>query len=149
MDTNTNQDGLLAVLMKPTADSRPFWEGCNAEQLLLQRCAACRHLFYYARRLCPACGGTELSWEASSGRGSVYSFSQVHVPFQGPEWASQLPYTVLLVDLDDGPRMLSRWLGAAGSEPAIGDRVRVTFPSVDGQKLPFFTADAPEPTCPS
>ena len=142
-------DTLLAVLPRPTVDSKPFWEGCNADTLLLQRCGACRHLFYYARRLCPACGAAELSWEASTGRGSIYSFSQVHVAFQGPEWNSQLPYTVVLVDLDDGPRMLSRWLGPAGTVPSVGERVRVTFPSIGGQKLPFFTADTLEPTCPS
>lgn len=139
MDANDKQ--LLAVLPKPTVDSRPFWEGCNAEQLLLQRCTQCRHVFYFARRLCPACGGSELAWEASAGRGRVYSFSEVHVPFQGPEWASQLPYTVVLVDLEEGPRMLSRWLGPKGSPPAIGQHVRVRFPEVDGQKLPFFGAE--------
>lgn len=139
MDANDKQ--LLAVLPKPTVDSTPFWEGCNGEQLLLQRCTQCRHVFYFARRLCPACGGGELAWEASQGRGSVYSFSEVHVPFQGPEWASQLPYTVVLVDLDEGPRMLSRWLGPKGTTPAIGQRVRVRFPEVDGQKLPFFDAE--------
>lgn len=138
----TKQQALMAELPQPTVDSKPFWDGCNSEQLLLQRCGGCRHLFYYARRLCPACGSTELSWETSSGRGSIYSFSQVHVPFQGPEWASQVPYSVVLVDLDEGPRMLSRWLGAG--EPAIGQRVRVTFPSVEGQKLPFFTAEGAE-----
>ena len=145
----TNVDSLLAVLPTPSVDSRPVWEGCNAETLLLQRCAACDHVFYFPRRLCPACGATELAWEASSGRGTIYSFSQVLVAFQGPEWNSQLPYTVVLVDLDEGPRMLSRWRGPSATVPSVGDRVRVTFPSVDGQKLPFFTADNLEPRCPS
>ncbi len=136
-----NEAELLAELPTPTVDSAPFWEGCNAESLLLQRCGECRHLFYFARRLCPACGATELTWESSTGRGTIYSFSEVHVAFQGPDWNSQIPYTVILVDLDEGPRMLSRWLAPEGSSlPAIGDQVRVTFPAVNGQKLPFFTA---------
>lgn len=137
----TNFDSLLAVLPAPSEDSRPFWEGCNAENLLLQRCAACSHVFYFARRLCPACGATELAWEASSGRGTIYSFSEVHVAFQGPAWNSQLPYTVVLVDLEEGPRMLSRWLVTDAALPVIGQRVRVRFPSVSGQKLPFFSSD--------
>lgn len=139
MDASENK--LMAELPKPTLDSRPFWEGCNAEKLLLQRCNHCKHIFYFARRLCPACGAGELTWEASAGCGRVYSFSEVHVPFQGPEWASQLPYTVVMVDLEEGPRMLSRWLAPKGSTPTIGQRVRVRFPEVDDQKLPFFSPE--------
>jgi uncharacterized OB-fold protein len=141
MTMENDETRLLAGLPKPTVDSKPFWEGCNAEKLLLQRCAQCRHIFYYARRLCPACGAADLAWEASAGRGRVYSFSEVHVPFQGPEWASQVPYTVVMVDLDEGPRMLSRWLAPEGSTPRIGQPVRVRFPTVGGQKLPFFSAE--------
>lgn len=134
-DTTT----LLAELPQPTRDSEPFWEGCNAEQLLLQRCGECNHIFYYPRRLCPTCGSTTLQWEQSRGRGRIYSFSEVHVPFQGPQWTSQLPYTVVLVDLDEGPRMLSRWLGTA--PPCMGQVVHVCWPRVDHQKLPFFGPD--------
>jgi uncharacterized OB-fold protein len=134
--------GLMAGLPHPTTESKPFWEGCNAEQLLLQRCGGCSHVFYYARRLCPACGSTELAWEESSGHGVIYSFSEVHVPFQGPEWGSQVPYTIVLVDLDEGPRMLSRWLGDGRGPPLIGQHVKVTFPEVDGQRIPFFGPNA-------
>lgn len=130
-------DQPMAHLLPPTVDSKPFWEACNAEQLLLQRCAGCRHIFYFARRLCPACGGVELAWEASAGTGRIYSFSEVHVPFQGPAWAGQVPYTVVLVDLDEGPRLLSRWTDSSAL-PSVGQRVRVRWPVVGGQKLPFF-----------
>lgn len=136
--------GLLAGLPQPSEDSKPFWAGCNEGKLLLQRCKSCSHVFYYARRLCPACGESDLVWEESSGYATVYSFSEVHVPFPGPEWASQLPYTILLVDLDEGPRMLSRWHDAAGV-PRVGDRVKVTFPEVGGQKLPFFALEVISP----
>ena len=131
---------LIAELPAPTDESRPFWEGCNQEQLLLQHCGSCRHVFYYARRLCPACGGCDLTWQACSGTGQVYSYSQVQVAFQGPHWQSQLPYTVVLIDLDAGPRMLSRWLGPDGQMPRVGQRAQVTFPLIEGQRLPFFKA---------
>jgi uncharacterized OB-fold protein len=98
-------------------------------------------VFYYARRLCPACGGTQLSWQASSGKGQVYSYSQVQVAFQGPHWRSQLPYTVVLIDLEEGPRMLSRWHGPKGQVPQVGQRAQVTFPEVQGQRLPYFQAE--------
>ncbi len=138
---DANDTTLMAGLPRPTVDSKPFWEGCNAGKLLLQRCGNCGHVFYFARRLCPACGGEDVSWLESKGHGRIYSFSEVHVAFQGPEWAGQLPYTVVLIDLEEGPRMLSRWLAPKGSLPAIGQRVRVRFPEVGGQKLPFFAAE--------
>lgn len=134
-------DQYMAELPRPTDDSRPFWDGCNDSKLLLQRCGECHKLFYYARRLCPHCGGTQLSWEASTGLGTVYSFSEVHVAFQGEAWKAEVPYTTVLVDLDDGPRMLSRLVGERRAEVHIGDRVRVQFVQVQTQKLPFFTAD--------
>ncbi len=134
-------DAMRAVLPAPTVDSRPFWDACNADALLLQRCGHCAHLFYYARRLCPACGGTELRWEPSAGRGSVYSFSEVHVAFHGSASDGRLPYTVVLIDLDEGPRMLSRWVPGGAASPAVGQRAVVRFTSVSGQKLPFFTAE--------
>jgi uncharacterized OB-fold protein len=62
----------------------------------------------------------------------------VHVSFYGDAWKSQLPYTVVLVDLDEGPRMLSRLVGTDAGGVASGDRVEVTFTDIEGQKLPFF-----------
>ena len=71
----------------------------------------------------------------SSGRGTVFSFSDVQVSFYGTAWESQLPYTVILVDLDEGPRMLSRLVGKG---VAIGDKVQVHFVEVEGHRLPYF-----------
>ncbi len=136
-----NDDPLLTQLPEATEDSRPCWEGCNRQQLLLQHCKSCGHVFYYARRLCPACGGTDLTWQAASGQGRVYSYSQIHVPFQGPHWQTQLPYSVVLIDLLEGPRMLSRWLAPKGQVPQIGDSARVVFVQIEQQHLPFFAAD--------
>lgn len=129
---------LLAELPTPTEDSQPFWDGCNRQELLLQHCAGCSHVFYYARRLCPSCGSTQLSWQAASGRGTVYSFSQIHVPFQGSHWQTQLPYSVVLIDLQEGPRMLSRWWTSQGHTPEIGQAARVKFVRIEQYTLPFF-----------
>jgi len=127
-----------ARLPEPTVDSVPFWEACNRETLLLQHCGECGKRFYYARRLCPRCGGHDLAWEPSTGKGTVFSFSEVHVSFFGPEWESELPYTVVLIDLDEGPRMLSRLIGEDRSKVRIGDRMQVVFIAVKRQKVPFF-----------
>jgi uncharacterized OB-fold protein len=127
-----------AHLPAPSLDSAPFWASCNQEVLLLQHCAECGKRFYFARRLCPACGGSHLDWEPSAGKGTVFSFSEVHVSFFGPEWESELPYTCVLIDLDEGPRLLSRFVGSDEEKIKIGDRVNVVFVEVENQKLPFF-----------
>ena len=127
---------IKAILPQPTEESAPFWAGCDRGELLLSHCGECGHRFYYPRRLCPKCGADSPKMRPSSGRGTVFSFSDVHLSFYGTAWASQLPYTVILVDLDEGPRMLSRLVGEGGV--AIGDRVQVCFVEMDGHRLPYF-----------
>ena len=134
-----------AVMAPATSDSVPFWEACNQGKLLLQHCAACDARCYYPRRLCPVCGAPEPGWTESGGRGTIFSFSEVHTSFFGPDWREELPYTVILVDLDEGPRMLSRLIGDDRAKVAIGARVALKFVDVDGQRLPFFQLAAIDP----
>ena len=141
-------DDIIALLPKPSAESAPFWEACDRDELRLQRCARGGHLFYYPRLNCPICGDRELRWETCAGTGTVFSFSHVHVSFHGPKWESQLPYTVILVDLDEGPRLLSRLVGADRDDVRIGDRVIVHFATFEGHKLPFFQRAAASHTRP-
>jgi uncharacterized OB-fold protein len=75
----------------------------------------------------------------------VYSYSQVQVAFQGPHWQSQLPYTVVLIDLAEGPRMLSRWMGPSGQTPQVGQQAQLIFVEVQGQRLPYFQANEVAP----
>jgi uncharacterized OB-fold protein len=128
--------GIKAILPAPKGDSAEFWAACNRGRLLLRSCDDCRHVFYYPRIHCPRCGSRRLGWVESRGEGTVFSFTDVQISFYGPAWESELPYTVLLVDLDEGPRMLSRLVG--GGPAPIGARVRVDFVTVEGQALPFF-----------
>ena len=129
---------ILAILPSPTKETAPFWEGCNRGELLLSVCEDCAHVFYYPRLYCPRCGSEKLAWRASAGRGTLYSFTHVGVSFYGPTWESQLPYTLVLVDLDEGPRMLSRLIGKQHKEARIGDRLEVDFVEVEKQRLPYF-----------
>lgn len=129
---------IIAILPKPSTESAPFWEACDRGELRLQRCARGGHLFYFPRLYCPTCGDRELRWESCIGTGTVFSFSHVHVSFHGPKWESQLPYCVVSVDLDEGPRLLSRLIGADRNDVRIADRVTVEFVAFEGHKLPFF-----------
>lgn len=136
-----SQKTYRAHLPAPSIDSAPFWEGCTQGKLLLQQCVECERMIYFPRRICPHCGASALRWSEACGRGRVFSFSEVHVSFYGPEWSDELPYTLALIDLDEGPRMLSRLIGDTAGL-AIGDPVQVVFVDIEDQKLPYFQRSA-------
>jgi uncharacterized OB-fold protein len=133
---------LKALLPRPMAESQEFWAGCNNEQLLLSECRTCHNLFYYPRIACPRCGGQDLGWRASAGRGKVHTYSHVHTSFFGATWEDELPYTVVVVDLDEGPRLLSRLIGDDREAVKTGMRIKLDFVEIEGQKLPFCRLDA-------
>ena len=118
--------------------SKPFWDACGRGELQLPHCLRCDRAFYYPRRNCPHCGSAELDTRKAAGTGRVFSFTHVHVSFYGSQWESQLPYTPVLVDLDEGVRMLSRLIGP---DREIGCSRRQDrcphFVEIEGQKLPF------------
>ena len=90
---------------------RAFWRGLRDGMLLLQHCGDCRHVQYYQQGMCRHCGSENLvASSGQSGRGKVHSFSVVHRA-PGPAFKADVPYAVLLVDLEEGPRMISTYTG--------------------------------------
>jgi len=85
----------------------------------IQRCAACGQHVFYPRVLCPHCGAERLDWIVPSGRGTVYSTTVVRrKPADGGD------YNVALVDLEEGPRMMSRVVSIAPDGVRIGMAVK-------------------------
>ena len=82
-----------------------------------QRCADCSAAVFYPRVLCPVCGSGALEWRESAGRGTVYATTAVHSRNRDPR-------NVVLVDLDEGFRMMSRLEGVPAEDVEIGTRVR-------------------------
>ena len=93
-------------LPQPDADTAAYWDGLKQGRLLLQHCLDCAHVQAYQQGLCRACGSERLEHRAASGRGRVHSFSVVHRA-PGPAFRDDVPYAVLLVELEEGPRMIS------------------------------------------
>lgn len=121
------------------ADSAPYWQAAREGRLALQKCRDCGALRFFPRYLCTACGSERTDWVDASGRGTIHSFTIVHrAAF--PEFQARTPYVVALVDLEEGPRMMTNILGADALEVAIGDAVSVTFEArgADGAKVPQF-----------
>jgi uncharacterized OB-fold protein len=109
----------------------PFWDAARTRRLLIQRCTACGANQFYPRPFCLRCqGGVE--WVEASGHGVVYAQTEVHVEVPG---GLPLPYTVAVVELDEGPRLMTHIVG--GAVP-IGGRVRVDWRDREGGLPPLF-----------
>ncbi|HXC41275.1 MAG TPA: Zn-ribbon domain-containing OB-fold protein [Burkholderiales bacterium] len=106
----TEKDTKMAEWFHPIVDteSEPFWKGCKEGKLVIKRCKDCSKVYYYPRRWCPNCWSENTEWIESKRRGKVYSYSTIHQNPAQP-FASLVPYAVVLVDLDEGPRMMVNW----------------------------------------
>jgi uncharacterized protein len=121
----------------------PYWAAASAGRLTAQRCPACRQLRWPPAPICPECLLPGGEWVQLSGLGTVWSLAVYHRAFH-PGFAAELPYTVALVELDEGPRMISNLVGDPGAF-AVGRRVRAVFDQVSDQvTLVRFTAVAGE-----
>lgn len=112
----------------PTPDdaSRPFWDATKAGQLLIKRCAACGRAHYYPRPFCPYCWSEEVSWEEASGRATLYTWSVVYQN-DLPPFPGRVPYVAAIVDLDEGPRMMTNIVDCPFEQLAMGMALEVTF----------------------
>lgn len=127
-------------MSKLPADAGPeqvYLEALTRGQFQIQHCADCRKYVFYPRVLCPHCGGTALSWARPSGLGTVYSVSIVRKkPADGGD------YNVVLVDLAEGVRMLSRVEDVANEAVFIGMRVQAEVRVQDGKPIVVFVPTA-------
>jgi uncharacterized protein len=120
----------------PDADTAPYWEGIRAGELRLQRCEACQAVVFYPRAVCPHCLGGSLRWFTAAGTGQVYSYTVAHRAFG--EFAGQAPFTVALVNLDDGVRMMARIVDADPGGVRIGMPVTMVVTQIGDADLPCF-----------
>lgn len=124
----------------PDADSAAYWRGLSEGKLLLQHCSDCGHAQFYQQAVCRQCGSANIQHKAASGRGTVYSFSVVHRA-PGPAFKGDVPYAVLLVQLEEGPRMISSFAGADPASVSFDMPVELVCDAIDAElTLPRFRA---------
>lgn len=120
-------------------DSQPFWEGCRAHRLMLQRCADCGAFRFPASRHCPHCRSTRAEWLPAKGEGSVFSWIVVVHPVPGDVYAAEVPYVVALVELAEGVRMATNIVGCDPHGIEARMPVEVVFDDVTPEiTLPRF-----------
>jgi uncharacterized OB-fold protein len=131
-------------MIQPEADdlTRHYWDGAKRGELLLQNCLDCRAVWHPPMPRCPSCHGERVEWRPSAGRGTVYSYIDVKHSVH-PATDAWLPYRVFLVDLDEGPRLVSNCRKAIADSGLVpGARVKVWFEEIaPGVVLPQFALD--------
>ncbi len=121
----------------PTPETEHFWNGTKNGELLLQRCTSCQEAYFPPRPFCPACSSREVAVERASGRGFLYSYVISHRPHP----AFDGPYSIAVVELDEGPRMMTNIVGCEQTPDALelDMTVEVQFePITDDITLPLF-----------
>ncbi len=124
---------------QPDRDTTPFWEAQNEHRLVFQKCSQCGHMRYVVGPLCPECHSFEHEWTKSSGRGTIYSFTTVR---HQSHPAFVPPYTVLLVEMEEGPRLIAQLRAPEDTEVKIGAPVHIEWEDHPKQSLPVFELDA-------
>ena len=104
-------------LPQPTPETQDFWDGAKAGELRLQRCNDCANVYFPPRPFCPACASRSVSSFAVSGRGRLYSYVINHRP--APGFEADAPYAVAVVELDEGPRMMTNITGVEQTPEAL------------------------------
>ena len=117
--------------------SRPFWDALKAGALTFQRCTACNHAWLPARNECPACLGEAWQRERAQGGATLVSWVVYHHAYH-PAFAQRLPYTVAVVQLDEGPRMISNLIGAEAQALRIDQSLRLVIENEGGVAVPRF-----------
>lgn len=122
-----------------TPETEEFWAGARRGELRIQRCNTCGKAYFFPRPFCPNCSSKDVAWFTASGRGKLYSYVINYRPAYG--FQDYVPYVIAVVQLDEGPRMMTNIIGV---EPApenlpIDLPVEVTWEKQDDTiTLPIF-----------
>jgi len=110
----------------PDVETQPFWDAAAEGRLAYQHCTACGHDYHYPRSHCPSCWSTAVEWRDATGRGTIYTYTVVRQNPM-PPFRDRVPYAIGIVELDEGPRMMTGFVGVEPEQLRIGQLVEVVF----------------------
>jgi uncharacterized OB-fold protein len=115
----------------PTMDdhSRPYWEGFRTGRFLVARCGGCGRVHHYPRPACPYCWSEDVAPVQASGRATLYTYSIVHMN-DLPPFKERLPYVAAVVDLEEGPRVMTTIVDCDPADLRIGMALTADFHEV-------------------
>ncbi len=121
-----------------TAALAPFFAAAREQRLVMPRCTKCGTRRFPPRETCSMCLGRDFDWAESSGRGRIVTYNVMHQVYH-PGFAGEVPYAVVLVELEDGGRLVSNVVDCPLGRIGIDLAVEVTFERVsDTVTLPKF-----------
>lgn len=111
--------------MKPEYNkaNKPFWEGLKEEKFLIQKCNDCNEIFFPSRILCPKCMSENIEYMESSGKGTLYAFTEVRAKTPG----FKTPFIVGLIELEENPGRFFTRIVASYDSLKIGQRMKVKY----------------------
>jgi len=123
---------------KPTPETMHYWEGTAKGELRIQRCNTCHDAYFYPRLSCPSCSSTDVSWIEASGRARLHTYLISHYP--APGFADDVPYAIAIVELEEGPRMMTNIVGIENTPEALelDMNLEVTFEPRGDYSVPVF-----------
>jgi uncharacterized OB-fold protein len=126
---NLSDEDLIKPMPIPTRWSQPFWDAARQHRLVLRKCSACGYIDHPPYLYCTNCHADEHEWIEASGKAvlATYAINIFGVPF--PFWVD-LPYVVALVDLPEGPRMISNIVDCEHDQIVNGMELEVVFDDV-------------------
>lgn len=124
--------GVARPPLVPRGEERIFYDRLREHELVYQRCTGCAGAVFPLRTICPDCAAEDLVLEVSDRLGTLYSFTTQHRAAH-PHFADAVPYSLGLVDLDEGIRILASVDGIAPDALAVGMPVELGFDTVDDE----------------
>ncbi len=113
---------------QPDAESQEFYDGARRHELMLMRCGSCNAYRLPSRPRCPDCWSTDTQWVAASGRATLYSFGIMHQKFPG--FSDDGPYNYAVVELEEGPHIVSNIVNAAESDLRVDMPLRAVYDDI-------------------
>ena len=113
-------------LPSPDFETLPFWDACREGRFLVKHCNSCGRDHFYPRPFCPKCWSDDVAWKEASGRATLYTYSVVHQN-DLPPFNERAPYVAAVVELEEGPRVMTNIEGIPFEQLRVGMPVVVDF----------------------
>jgi uncharacterized protein len=128
----------------PVADpfTAPWWAACRERRLLVRRCRACGEAHFPPRPACPRCWSDDVVWEDCSGAGTLHTYSVVRTN-DIPAFSGAVPYVAAIVEVAEGPRLMTTLVDSPAAAVAVNAPVQVVFVDRDDWTFPAFRIVAP------
>ena len=112
-----------------TQDSEAFWASTHEHEMKLQRCSRCGKFRFYPSEACHFCASMEYEWIPISGRGQIHTYTVLERA-RGTPYENNTPITIVLVELEEGPIVMSNLIDYDDADLAIGTPVTLQYEDV-------------------